>query len=181
MASAVPPPRQLAPTMGPAAVLVGVKIRTGNFIHTGERVVSGLVQRFDLCDYVSDNAGSFRRKTPPRNGVFINLGTHQIYVGVDTSCVYPHQVIDAGEPPLSAANGPRAARPIGSVEVMVAVGAQTAAAGARSSKEPAAGGQVTTKQAAPQPTEVDPSAAMSSEVQETTPKAARVRWPPLER
>src|SRR3954471_11992773 len=80
MASAVPPPRQLAPTMGPAPVLAGVKIRTGNFIHTGERVVSGLVQRFDLWDYVSDNAGSFRKKAPPRNGVSINLGTHRVYV-----------------------------------------------------------------------------------------------------
>src|SRR3954471_22032720 len=126
MASAVPPPRQLAPTMGPAAVLVGVKIRTGNFIHTGERVVSGLVQRFDLCDYVSDNAGSFRRKTPPRNGIFINLGTHQIYVGVDTSCVYPHRVIVAGDPPINAANGSCGERPVSSVEVMVAAGVQAA-------------------------------------------------------
>src|SRR4051812_19145072 len=99
MASVVPPPRQSAPTVGPAAVLAGVKIRTGNFILTGERVVSGLIQRFNLCDYVSDNAGSFRRKAPPRNDVFINLGTHQIYVGIDTSCIYPHQVIVAGEPP----------------------------------------------------------------------------------
>src|SRR3954470_9762311 len=107
MASAVPPPRQLAPTVGPAAVLAGVKIRTGNFIRTGERVVSGLVQRFDLCDYVSDNAGSFRRKAPRRNNVFINLGMHQIYVGVDTSCVYPHRVVVAGDPPLGAANGLR--------------------------------------------------------------------------
>src|SRR3954470_18881715 len=120
MASAVPPPRQLAPTVGPAAVLAGVKIRTGNFIHTGEHVVSGLVQRFDLCDYVSDDAGSFRRKAPPRNGVFINLGLHQIYVGIDTSCVYPHQVVVvAGEPPLSVANGPGGECPASSVEVMV--------------------------------------------------------------
>ena len=122
MASAVPPPRQLAPTVGPAAVLAGVKIQTGNFIHTGERVVSGLVQRFDLCDYVSDNAGSFRGKTPPRNGVFINLGMHQIYVGVDTSSVYPHQVVVAGEPPLSAVSRPCEAHPVSSVEVMVAAG-----------------------------------------------------------
>src|SRR3954466_2941646 len=37
------------------------------------------------------------------------------------------------------------------------------------------------KQIAPQPTEVDPPVTKSAEVQETTPKAARVRWPPLER
>src|SRR3954468_13865589 len=101
MAYDVPPPRQLAPTVGPAAVLAGFMIRTGNFVHTGERVVSGLVRRFDLCDYVSDNAGSFRGKTPQRNGVFINLGMHQIYVSVDASGVYPHQVIVVGEPPLT--------------------------------------------------------------------------------
>src|SRR5215216_2983252 len=102
MASAVPLPRQLAPTVGPAAVLAGFMIRTGNFINTGERVVSGLVRRFDLCDYVSDNAGSFRGKTPPRNGVFISLGGHRVYVGVDVTGVYPHQVVVAGDPPLNA-------------------------------------------------------------------------------
>src|SRR3954464_1305266 len=64
MASAVSPPRQLAPTVGPAAVLDGVMIRTGNFINTGDRIVSGLVRRLDLCDYVSDNAGSFKGKKP---------------------------------------------------------------------------------------------------------------------
>src|SRR3954471_2499768 len=112
MASAVPPPRQLAPIVGPAAVLAGFKIQTGNFILTGERVVSGLVQRFDLWDYVSDNAGSFRRKAPPRNGVFIDLGAHRVYISVDTCCVYPRRVIEAGEPPLSATNGPRGARSV---------------------------------------------------------------------
>src|SRR3954463_15868506 len=166
MASAVPPPRQLAPTVGPAAVLAGVMIRTGNFIHTGERVISGLVWRFDLCDYVSDNAGSFRGKTPPHNGVFINLGMHHIYVGVDTSGVYPHQVVVAGEPPLSAANGPRGVRPVSSVEVMVAAGVQAGTAGAGSSKDPTTGVQVATKQAAPQPTEVIPSTANPAEVQD---------------
>src|SRR3954463_5090238 len=116
MASAVPPPRQLAPTVGQAAVLAGVVIRTGNFINTGERVVSGLVQRFGLCDYVSDNAGSFRGETPPRNGVFIDLGGHKVYVGIDVTGVYPHQVVVAGEPPLNAASRPSRARPAGNVE-----------------------------------------------------------------
>src|SRR3954467_5350172 len=111
MATDVPPPRQLAPTVGSAAVLAGVMIRTGNFIDTGERIVSGLVRRLDLCDYVSDNAGSFKGKTPPRNGVFVNLGMHQIYVDIDISGVYPHQVVIAGEPPLNAASSPRGARP----------------------------------------------------------------------
>src|SRR3954464_10054975 len=109
MASAVSPPRQLAPTVGPAAVLDGVMIRTGNFINTGERIVSGLVRRLDLSNYVSDNAGSFKGKTPTRNDVFINLGMHQVYVGVDVSGVYPHQVVLEGEPPLSAASRSRRA------------------------------------------------------------------------
>src|SRR4051812_31894846 len=64
---------------------------------------------------------------------------------------------------------------------MVTAGVQVAAGGTGSNKDPTTGGQVTTRQAAPQPTEVDPSAAKPAEVQETTPKAPRVRWPPLER
>src|SRR4051812_46231543 len=139
MASAVPPPRQLAPTVGPAAVLAGVVIRTGNFLNTGERVVSGLVQRLGLCDDVRDNAGSFRGKTPPRNGVFIGLGEHRVYVGVDVTGIYPHQVVVAGEPPRGAASRPSGEHHAGSVEVMVAAGAQVGAAVAGSSREPAAG------------------------------------------
>src|SRR4051812_25953267 len=135
MASAVPPPRQLAPTMGLAAVLAGVMIRTGNFINTGERVVSGLVRRFDLCDYVSDNVGSFRGKTPPWNGVFISLGEHKVYVGVEISGIYPHQVVVAGEPPLSAASRPCGAHPMSSVEVTVAVGVQAGVEGAGSTRD----------------------------------------------
>src|SRR3954465_10173270 len=174
MASAVPPPRQLAPTVGPAAVLDGVMIRTGNFIDTGERIVSGLVRRFDLCDYASDNAGSFKGKAPPRNGVFISLGMHQVYVGVDVSGVYPHQVVVAGEPPLNAASSPRGARLVSSIEVMVAAGVQAGVAGAGSSRDPAAGMQVAPRKTAPQPTEVIPSVVNQTEVQETTPKAPRV-------
>src|SRR3954469_8706965 len=138
MASAVPPPRQLAPTVGPAAVLAGVVIRMGNFINTGERVVSGLVQRFGLCDYVRDNAGSFRGKTPPRNGFFIGLGKHRVYVGVDITDVYPYQVVVAEEPPRSVASSPSEEQRAGSVEVMVAAGTQAGAALAGSSREPAA-------------------------------------------
>src|SRR3954466_12292871 len=181
MASAVPPPRQLVPTVGPAAVLAGVVIRTGNFVNTGERVVSGLVQRLGLCDYVRDNAGSFRGKTPPRNGIFIGLGEHRVYIGVDVTGVYPHQVVVAGEPPRSTASRPSGEHHAGSVEVMVAAGAQAGAAVAGSSKEPAAGAQGAPKQTAPQPTEVIPPVTHPTELQDTTPKAPRVRGPPLER
>src|SRR3954463_1471485 len=58
-ASAVTPPRQLATTVGHGAALAGVFIRTGNLIGTGERVVSGLVQRLGALRFVSDNAGCF--------------------------------------------------------------------------------------------------------------------------
>ena len=102
------------------AALEGVKVRTGNFINPGERVVSGLVQRFGLCDYVSDNAGSFKGKVPPRHGVFISLGEHKVYVGVDITDVYPHQVVVAGEPPLNAASRRSRARLAGSVSDTIA-------------------------------------------------------------
>src|SRR3954470_9860625 len=181
MASAVPPPRQLAPTVGPAAVLAGVVIRTGNFINTGERVVSGLVQRFGLCDYVRDNAGSFRGKTPPRNGIFIGLGEHRVYVGVDITDIYPHQVVIAGEPPRSAVSCPSGEHLAGNVEVMVAAGTQAGAALAGSSREPAAGAQGPPKQVTLQTAEVIPPATNPAELHDTTPKAPRVRGPPLER
>ena len=64
---------------------------------------------------------------------------------------------------------------------MVVAGVQARVVGAGSSKDPTMGVQVTTMQAAPPPTEVNPSAANPAEVQETTPKAPRVRGPPLER
>src|SRR3954471_18721162 len=181
MASAVPPPRQLAPTVGQAAVLAGVVIRTGNFINTGERVVSGLVQRFGLCDYVRDNAGSFRGKIPPRNGIFIGLGELRVYVGVDITDVYPHQVVVAGEPPRSAASCPSGEHLAGSVGAMVAAGTQGGTALAGSSREPAASTQGPPKQITLQTSEVIPPVTNLAELHDTTPKAPRVRGPPLER
>src|SRR3954452_14434762 len=71
VASAVKPPRQFAPTVGPTAALAGVFIRTGNIIGTGERVVSGLVQRLGALRFVSDNAGCFRNHPFPTGGQFI--------------------------------------------------------------------------------------------------------------
>ena len=103
-------PRQLAPTVGLAA-LAGVNIRTGNLIGTGERVISGLVQRFGVLDFVSNNAGCFGTRPLPRNGLFVKLGAHKVYVAVDVSCVHPCRIIDAGEPPLTVARGARIARP----------------------------------------------------------------------
>ena len=90
----------MAPTVGLAA-LAGVKIRTGNFIGTGERIVSGLVQRFGALDYDSDNAGCFGTRPLPRNGVFVKLGVHKVYVAVDVSCIHPRRVVKAGNHPLA--------------------------------------------------------------------------------
>ena len=59
MASVCSPRRQLAPTVGPAAALAGVHIRAGILTVSGERVVSGLVQRLGSLDFVNDNAGGF--------------------------------------------------------------------------------------------------------------------------
>ena len=59
MASAVTPPRQLAPTVGRIEALAGVFIRTGSLLASGEHVVCGLVHRFDALNFISDNAGCF--------------------------------------------------------------------------------------------------------------------------
>ena len=138
MASAVTPPRQLAPTVGLAA-LAGVKIRTGNFIGTGERIVSGLVQHFGALDFVSDNAGCFGKRPLPCNGLFVKLGTHKVYVAVDVSCVHPRHVVEGGEPPLTMVHGARITRSPDLAEVMMT------APSAGVSKDPAPDPEVTPK------------------------------------
>ena len=82
MASAVLPPRQLAPTVGPPAALAGVFIRTGNFLTSGERVLSGVMQRSGSLHLVHDNAGCFSRGPNPRNGNLIMFGDFEIYVAI---------------------------------------------------------------------------------------------------
>jgi hypothetical protein len=62
MASVCSPRRQLAPTVAPAAAPAGIHIRTGFITTSGERVVSGLVQRLGSLDFVSDNAGNFGKQ-----------------------------------------------------------------------------------------------------------------------
>ena len=82
MASAVLPPRQLAPTVGPAAALAGVFIRTGNFLRSGERVLSGLMQRFGSLHFVHDNAGCFSQGPNPLNGNLVTFGDFKIYIAI---------------------------------------------------------------------------------------------------
>ena len=79
MASAVTPPRQLAPTVGPAAALAGVSIRTGvKIMATGERAVSGLLMRFGRLQFVADNAASFGREPFPFGGSIVQFGDHEV-------------------------------------------------------------------------------------------------------
>jgi hypothetical protein len=106
--------------VGPAAALAGVFIRTGSVIaSTGERVVSGLVQRFGSLDFVSDNAGCFGNRPLPRSGSFINFSADKVYVVINTTCVYPVQVHVAADPPaIHAGRGRQTAR-CASVEVMM--------------------------------------------------------------
>src|SRR3954471_23263019 len=118
MASAVPPPRQLAPTVGQKQVLDGVFIRTGNIIaKTGERVYSSLIQRFGALNFVSDNAGCFGTKSFHKGDRFIKLGKHQVYVAVRMERAYPERSILEPDPPAIPAVGKL--HQLVSVEVMM--------------------------------------------------------------
>ena len=120
MASVVIPPRQLAPTVGPAAALAGVSIRTGSISASGERVVCGLVLRLGSLNFVSDHARCVGSRPFPRNGCLINFGEHTVYVATEVVCKYPEQVLEAEDPPaICAARGLRIARPGSCAEVMM--------------------------------------------------------------
>ena len=98
VAYVVTPPRHLAPTVGQSA-LTGVKFRMGNVLPSGEKVVSGLVQRCGLLDFVSDNAGCFGSAPMPRNGRIISFGSQKIYVATTHVYKYPKKIIVATDPP----------------------------------------------------------------------------------
>ena len=107
--------------MGPAAALAGVHIRTGFLTTSGERVVSGLVQRLGSLDFVNDNAGCFANGGRfPKNGRIIEFGSHRVYLGTVPEPRYPSLVLVVLDPPRSAAaRGSRSDRAAGSVEVMM--------------------------------------------------------------
>ena len=75
--------------MGPAVALAGVFIRTGNLLNTGERVLSGLMQRFDSQYLVFDNAGCFSQGPMPAIGNHFTFGTFDVYVAIAQPFVYP--------------------------------------------------------------------------------------------
>ena len=119
-ASAVTPPRQLAPTVGPAATLAGVFIRTGNLLPSGERVFSGLVQRFGNLQFFADNAGCISSSggSLPLNGCVIVFGDLELDVATTRHRAYPDVMHVAADPSAHlAARGRRNDRPA-SREVM---------------------------------------------------------------
>ena len=165
MASVCSPRRQLAPTVGPAAALAGVHIRAGLLTVSGERVVSGLVQRLGSLDFINDNAGCFANGGKfPKNGRIMEFGSHRIYLGTVPECQYPSPVLVAPDPPRSsAARGQRTGNAAGSMQVMVV---HAGGAGKEAAVEVA--GQTKSARTAKPPTERDEIVAGTS----TAPPAA---------
>jgi hypothetical protein len=101
-------------------MLGGLFIQTGFVIAaSGVRVVSSLVQRLGSLSFISDNASCLGGRPFPRNGRIMSFGSHEVYVG--TESVYREQVLVAVDPPSHMlAHAERSARPVESVEVMMA-------------------------------------------------------------
>ena len=120
MASVVIPPRQLAPTVGPAAALAGVIIRTGSIIDSGEHVVCGLICKLGSLSIISDNIGCLGDRPLPTNSFLVPFDAFEVYVATEVVCKYPEQVLVAEDPPaVCAARGRRSARPGSCAEVMM--------------------------------------------------------------
>jgi len=110
----------LAPTVGLAAALAGVHIRTGSIISSGERVVCGLAQQFGSLCFVDDNAGCFGGRPLPESGRIICFGAHQVFVATEFPRVYPAMVRVAEDPPsVRAVRGRSIAPSAGRAEVMM--------------------------------------------------------------
>jgi hypothetical protein len=113
-------------------VLAGVFIRTVLVIaSSGQRVVSGLVQRLGLLSFVTNNAGCFSGRPFPRNSWIISFGSHEVYVGTERACRYLEQVLVAADPSSHMlARAGHSARPVESAEVMMTGPAAPPAGGA---------------------------------------------------
>lgn len=128
--------RQLAPTVGPAAALAGVTFRTGNFIGSGRRVLSGLIASIGSVSVIIDTAGCFGSKPLPTDGCLIRFGALDVYVATEIICKFPEPVLEAEDPPsVCAARGRRSARPVSCAEVMMAGSSAGAGKGAVSKGE----------------------------------------------
>ena len=129
MASVLLTPRQLAPTVWPAAALAGVHFRTGSLVTAGKRVVCGLVHRFGMISVISDNAGCLGDKPLSRNGCLVKFGSFEVYVATEVVCKYPKIVLVADDPPaVCAVRGQRITRPADCAEVMMTLGVPVGAA-----------------------------------------------------
>jgi hypothetical protein len=112
----------LTPIVGQIDVLDGVFIWTGSVIaSSGVRVVSGLFQRLGSLSFISDNAGCLGGRPFPRNDRIMSFGSHEVYVGTESVCRYPEQVLVAADPPSHLlAHAGHSAHLIESAEVMMA-------------------------------------------------------------
>jgi hypothetical protein len=109
-----------------------VFIQTGSVIAaSGVRVVSGLIQRLGSLSFSADNAGCLAGRPFPRDGRIMSFGSHKVYVGTESICRYPEQVMVVADS-LShlLAHARRSARPVESAEVMMAGTAVPLAEGA---------------------------------------------------
>ena len=89
---------------------------------SGERVVTGMVQRFGSLGFVDDNAGDFGGRPFPVDGSIIAFGGFDIYVATQAVRGYPERVLVAADPPaLLAARGRLVDSPASCVEVCMAV------------------------------------------------------------
>jgi hypothetical protein len=101
-------------------MLGGVFIQTGSVVvASGVRVVSGLVQRLGSLSFINDNTGCLGGRPFPRDGRIMSFGSHEVYVGIESIC--RKKVLVAADPPSHRlAHAGRSARPVESVEVMMA-------------------------------------------------------------
>jgi hypothetical protein len=126
-------------------------------VASGVRVVSGLVQRLGSLSFISDNGGYLAGRQFPKDGQIMSFGSHKVYVGTESVCRYPEQVLVAADPPSHLlAHAGRSARPVESAEVMMAGTAVPPADGAS-------------------------KGAAAAEVTPEKEKAKRTACPPLER
>ena len=75
---------------------VGDLLRTGPFVNSTERVVSGLVHRFGRLDFVSDNTGAFAGSSFVPGGCVVPIGNVLIYMATIVPDEYPLEVLSDG-------------------------------------------------------------------------------------
>ena len=74
----------------------GDLLRTGPFINSTERVVSGLVHRFGWLDFVSDNTGAFAGSSFVPGGCVVPIGNVLVYMATIVPDEYPLEVLSDG-------------------------------------------------------------------------------------